>query len=157
MATTLMSTLGESPQRSGGNEELIPILGDGTAKAGMMVGMLSTGKAVAIDGDSATAGISFVVQDATKVVPEVCSLGGSRCPLEGLLKIRFSAGVLVDLVVRLRSLRVHVTVFCAKFNSLREMLYGFLVLLGGEAFVALPHALLEFAHESPFVSVQSYS
>jgi len=60
MANTLMSALGESPQRSAGNEELIPILGDGAVKAGMMVGMLSTGKAVAIDGDSATAGISFV-------------------------------------------------------------------------------------------------
>lgn len=60
MANTIMSHLGESPQRSGGDEELIPIIGDGAAKAGMMVGMLSTGKAVAIDGDSATAGISFV-------------------------------------------------------------------------------------------------
>jgi len=60
MVNQLMSTIGESPQRSGGDEELIPILGDGAAKAGMMVGMLSTGKAVAIDGDSATAGISFV-------------------------------------------------------------------------------------------------
>ena len=60
MVNTLMSELGENPQRSGGDEELIPILGDGAVKAGMMVGMLSTGKAVAIDGDSATAGISFV-------------------------------------------------------------------------------------------------
>lgn len=60
MANTLMSDLGESPQRSGGDEELIPILGDGAAKAGMMVGMLSTGKAAAIDADSATLGLSFV-------------------------------------------------------------------------------------------------
>lgn len=37
-----------------------PILGDGAAKAGMAVGILSTGKAVAIDADSATLGISFV-------------------------------------------------------------------------------------------------
>ena len=60
MANTLMSELGESPSRSGGNENLEPILGDGAAKAGMLVGRLATGKAVAIDGDSATAGISFL-------------------------------------------------------------------------------------------------
>jgi len=60
MAKTLMSDLGESPQRSGGNEDLEPILGDGAAKAGMMVGILSTGKAAAIDADSATLGLSFL-------------------------------------------------------------------------------------------------
>jgi len=60
MANTLMSTLGENPQRSGGNEDIEPILGDGAVKAGMLVGKLSTGKAVAIDGDSVTAGISFL-------------------------------------------------------------------------------------------------
>jgi len=52
MANTLMSTLGENPQRSGGNEDIEPILGDGAVKAGMLVGKLSTGKAVAIDGIS---------------------------------------------------------------------------------------------------------
>lgn len=36
-----------------------PILGDGTAKAGMLVGRLSTGKAVAIDSSSETLGITF--------------------------------------------------------------------------------------------------
>ena len=60
MATTLMSEKGESPQRSGGDEDIDPILGDGAAKAGMVVGMLSTGKAVAIDGKSSNAGISFI-------------------------------------------------------------------------------------------------
>jgi len=60
MANTLMSELGETPQRSGGDEELIPTLGDGAAKAGMMVGLLSTGKVAAIDGDSATVGINFI-------------------------------------------------------------------------------------------------
>jgi len=60
MANILMSTLGESPSRSGGDENLEPILGDGVAKAGMMVGILSTGKAVAVDGNSATDGISFL-------------------------------------------------------------------------------------------------
>jgi len=60
MANTLMSELGETPQRSGGDEELIPVLGDVAALAGMMVGILSTGKVVPIDADSATLGISFI-------------------------------------------------------------------------------------------------
>ena len=60
MANTKMSELGETPQRSGGDEELIPVLGDTAALAGMMVGLLDTGKVVPIDADSATLGISFI-------------------------------------------------------------------------------------------------
>lgn len=60
MVNTAISDIGEQIQCSGGEEDLEPCLGDGAAKAGMAVGMLSTGKVVAIDGDSATAGISFI-------------------------------------------------------------------------------------------------
>jgi hypothetical protein len=59
MVNTKMSELGQEIDhtRKMGKS---PILGDGAAKAGMMVGRLSTGKAAAIDADSATVGISFV-------------------------------------------------------------------------------------------------
>ena len=52
----LGDTIGHNP-----SEATEPCLGDGVAKAGMLCGILpASGKAVAIDGDSATLGISFV-------------------------------------------------------------------------------------------------
>lgn len=59
MVNTAISDIGEQIQCSGGAESLEPILGDGAVKAGMACGKLTTGKAIAVDGDSATAGISF--------------------------------------------------------------------------------------------------
>ena len=59
MVNTAISDIGEQIQCSGGAESLEPILGDGAVKAGMACGKLTTGKAIALDGDSATAGISF--------------------------------------------------------------------------------------------------
>ena len=60
VAKTLMSELGESPQRSGGDEELIPCLGDNTSKAGHIVYIdVADGRAKGLDGNSATAGLAF--------------------------------------------------------------------------------------------------
>ena len=60
MVNTKISELGSHVQASAGDEELEPALGDGAAKAGMMCGILSTGKVVAIDANSATLGLTFV-------------------------------------------------------------------------------------------------
>ncbi len=59
MANTAISHIGEQIQASGGSEHLEPVLGDGAAKAGMLCGILNTGKAIAIDANSATAGLHF--------------------------------------------------------------------------------------------------
>jgi hypothetical protein len=58
MVKTKMSELGQEIDhtRKMGKS---PVLGDGSAKAGMMCAKLSTGKAAAIDGDSQTLGINF--------------------------------------------------------------------------------------------------
>jgi len=60
MANTAISALGEDIQCSGGAESLEPCLGDGAVKAGMLCDVLSTGKASAIDANSATLGLGFV-------------------------------------------------------------------------------------------------
>ena len=60
MANSKISELGSHVQSSAGDEELEPALGDGAAKAGMLCGIVSTGKVVAIDANSATLGLHFV-------------------------------------------------------------------------------------------------
>jgi len=60
MANTSISDIGEDIQCSGGAESLEPCLGDGAVKAGMLCDVLSTGKASAIDANSATLGLGFV-------------------------------------------------------------------------------------------------
>jgi hypothetical protein len=60
MVNSKMSDLGDTISHDS-NDALEACLGDGAVKAGMLSGILpATGKAVAVDGDSATAGISFV-------------------------------------------------------------------------------------------------
>ena len=59
MTNNAISDLGPSIILSNGAQEVQPILGDGTSKAGWVVYKTSAGKAAGIDADSATAGLGF--------------------------------------------------------------------------------------------------
>lgn len=60
MANTKISDIATQIQASGGTEHIEPALGNGSSKAGMFCYIdPSTGKAVPVDGNSATAGIHF--------------------------------------------------------------------------------------------------
>ncbi len=59
MANTAISDLGPSIIVSNGAQEVQPILGDGTSKAGWVVYKTAAGKAAGVDADSGTAGLGF--------------------------------------------------------------------------------------------------
>ena len=60
MSNDAISDIASHVQQSPGSEGREPGLGDGAVKAGMAVGLLSTGKFVPLDASHATAGLHFV-------------------------------------------------------------------------------------------------